>query len=265
MARPFLKWAGGKSQLLKEICKHLPKKYNKYYEPFVGGGAVFFFMRPGNAILSDSNGCLIRTYSVVRDQVEDLIQILEKYPNDEDFYYDMRKLNSAELPDLQRAARFIFLNKTCFNGLYRVNSKNEFNVPFGKYKNPLILDKGNLRSCSKLLQGVTLEATYFYKSSILNANQGDFIYMDPPYVPVSETSFVGYSKKGFNLEQHEKLAKLFEESAAKGVFVLLSNSDVPWVRERYSNFNIIEVNARRSINSKGSGRGKVGELLIRSY
>lgn len=266
MSRPFLKWAGGKSQLLKELCKYVPNEYNRYYEPFIGGGALFFFLNKSNAVISDSNGELINTYRVVRDNVEELIKTLNKYPNDESFFYDIRKLNPLELEDTVRAARFIYLNKTCFNGLYRVNSKNEFNVPFGKYKNPLIVDKGNLRSCSKLLQGVTMEASYFEKSLMKKeASEGDFIYFDPPYVPVTETSFVGYSKKGFNIESHEMLASVFEEKAKQGAFVLLSNSDVSWVRERYAKFEIIEVKAKRSINSNGDGRGKVGELIIKSF
>ena len=266
MARPMLKWAGGKSQLLRVILKHVPPSYNSYYEPFVGGGALFYAIKPRNAVLSDSNGELINTYVQVRDNLDNLITALSKYPNEESFFYDMRALSPMDLNPLMRAARFIYLNKTCFNGLYRVNSKNEFNTPFGKYPKPTICDKGNLKLCSKALQGVALDSAYFNKSEMTNsADDGDFVYLDPPYVPVSDTSFVGYSKKGFSMEDHETLATIFEEKAGKGVKMLLSNSDVPWVRERYKDFNIVETEARRSINSQGQGRGKVGELLIKSY
>ena len=266
MARPFLKWAGGKSQLLYEIMKHVPLRYNQYVEPFVGGGAMFFALKPNKAILSDSNSELINTYKEVRDNVEELIKLLSTYVNDKAFFLERRSKNPMELSEIERAARFLYLNKTCYSGLYRVNSKNEFNVPFGDYKNPNICDKGNLKLASRALQGVDLQATYW--QNVFNSelvSEGDFVYLDPPYLPVAENSFVAYSKKGFGLEDHEQLANAFDTLSERGAKIILSNSDIPWCRDRYSGYKIIEVAARRSINSNGKGRGKVGELLIRNY
>lgn len=266
MARPIIRWAGGKSQLLHELMKHVPLKYDSYYEPFVGGGAMFFALKPEISVLSDSNGELINTYTVVRDNVEDLIRVLPSYRNDKEFFLEVRSFNPMEMSDLERAARFIFLNKTCFNGLWRVNSKNVFNVPFGNYKNPKICDAGTLRLASKALQGVNLQATY-YQNVILedSVSENAFMYLDPPYLPVSDTSFVAYSKKGFGLKDHEQLADSIDQLTEKNVKVLLSNSDTSWVRERYSEYRVIEVKAKRSINSNGKGRGKVSELLIKNY
>ena len=263
MPRPFVKWAGGKAQLLKEIVKYLPK-YEHYCEPFVGGGAVFFALTPKKAFLSDSNGELINAYQVVRDSVEDLMHVLEKYPNDKDFYLSVRAQNPLELSNVARAARFIYLNKTCFNGLYRVNKRNIFNVPFGNYKSPKICDKGVLRNASKALQGVELTATYF-DNALSEVHDNSFVYLDPPYLPVSETSFVSYSKKGFDLEDHERLAQVYEELDRKGVKVMLSNSDTEWALDRYKDFRVVEVQSPRNINSKGDGRGKVKELIVINY
>jgi DNA adenine methylase len=264
MPRPFIKWVGGKSQLLRELVKYVPK-FDTYYEPFVGGGALFFCLRPEKALLSDSNGELINAFQVVRNHVESLIGFLSEYPNDKEFFLNLRAQNPLELGPILRAARFIYLNKTCFNGLYRVNKRNQFNSPFGYYKNPNICDKGVLRGASKVLQGsVDLAATYF-EVACQKPVKGDFVYLDPPYLPISDTSFTNYSKKGFTLENHETLAKTFEELDKRGVKVLESNSDHPWIRDRYKNYEIIEVQGRRSVNSKGTGRGKVGELFIKNY
>jgi len=267
MAKSPIKWAGGKARLLHVIMKHVPKEFNRYYEPFVGGGALFFALQHQNSVLSDSNGELMNMFTQIRDNLSELIETLSKYPiSNESFYYEMRALVPVELSPLIRACRFLYLNKTCFNGLYRTNRSGQMNTPWGKAKAPNVCDKGTLKVCSKALQGVALDASYFQKSLMSrNAEEGDFIYLDPPYVPISDTSFVGYSKKGFSMEDHELLASIFEEKAGKGVQMMLSNADVPWVRERYKEFKLIEVQAPRSINSKGSGRGKVGELLIKSY
>jgi len=267
MPKSFIKWAGGKAQMLKYI-KPLVPKFDQYYEPFVGGGAVFWSICPEDykkALLSDSNGELMTAYKVIRDDVEDLITLLRKYPNDKDFFLQMRAIMPNDLDPIPRAARFIYLNKTCFNGLYRVNKSGGFNSPFGKYKNPKICDEDTLRSCNRALQGIELTATYF--QNVLPEVEGakSFVYLDPPYVPIDKTSFVSYSKKGFGLEQHEELAKMIEGMDKRGVKVLLSNSDTEWCRERYKGLTITEVHGRRSINSNGKGRGNVGELLIRNY
>jgi len=264
MARPFLKWVGGKQQLLQQLHNQLPRKFDYYVEPFVGGGALFFSLQPKKALIADSNGELINAYQVVRDNLEELVEALSGYTNDSDFYYQVRSLKPYELSIVERAARFIFLNKTCYNGLYRVNSKNEFNVPFGKYKNPAICDRGVLRSASKALQNVEIQATYF-QSSLEDLPENSFVYLDPPYLPVRDNSFTSYSKKGFNLEDHEALAGCFDALSNNDTKVLLSNSNTDWVKERYKDYKIIEVKARRSVNSNGKGRGEVSELLIRNY
>lgn len=263
MPRPFIKWAGGKSGLLTELVKYIPD-YKKYWEPFLGGGAFFFALQPVEAHLSDSNGELINTYKVVRDDLETLLKLLQGYPNDKEFYLTIRGKNPLSLDPTERAARFIYLNKTCFNGLYRVNKKNEFNVPFGAYKNPKICDKGVLKIASMALQTVELEATYF-ENALKDVKAGDFVYLDPPYLQVKEDSFVSYSKKGFNLEDHERLACTFETLDKLGASVLMSNSDTVWAWERYQAYKIVKVKNRRSINSDGTGRGKVCELIIRNY
>lgn len=263
MPRPFVKWVGGKSQLLKDLVKYVPK-FKTYHEPFVGGGALFFCLRPEKALLSDSNGELMNAFQIVKENVETLIELLSEYPNDKEFFLSLRAQNPLEIGPILRAARFIYLNKTCFNGLYRVNKRNQFNAPFGYYKNPNICDRGVLRGASKALQGVQLVSTYF-EISTQECKQGDFVYLDPPYLPISDTSFTSYSKKGFTLKDHETLAETFESLDKRNVKALETNSDHPWVRDRYKDFKIVEVKGRRSINSDGKGRGKISELLIMNY
>lgn len=264
MPKSFVKWVGGKQQLLGELLKQLPHKYAKYAEPFVGGGALFFSVRPENALLADSNGELINAYQVVRDDVEALMQSLSAHVNESDYFYKVRATPPMTLTNIERASRFIYLNKTCFNGLYRVNKKNEFNAPFGKYKNPTICDKRTLKAANRALQGVTLQATYF-QTTLAETESNSFVYLDPPYLPVSDTSFTSYSKKEFGVKEHSQLADCFDTLSKRGVKCLLSSSDVKWSRDRYQDYKIIEVSARRSINSNGKGRGKTGELLIRNY
>lgn len=263
MPRPFIKWAGGKSGLLTELVKYIPV-YDTYWEPFLGGGAMFFALQPVKAHLSDSNGELMNAYKVVRDDLEILMKLLQEYVNEKDFYLKIRAQNPMQMTPVERAARFIYLNKTCFNGLYRVNKKNEFNVPFGNQTNPTICDKGVLRIASMTLQGIQLTATYF-EHALKDAKKGDFVYMDPPYLQVKEDSFVSYSKKGFGLKDHEMLADTFDELNTRGTKVMLSNSDTVWAWERYQEYKIVKVKSRRSINSDGKGRGKVGELIIMNY
>ncbi len=265
VAKPFLKWVGGKAQLLDKIQPLFPKSYKKYFEPFIGGGALFFATRPAKASLSDVNSELIDCYTAIRDDVEGVIEALGKHRYDRDHFYKVREQSPAKLSVAARAARTIFLNKTGFNGLYRVNSKGQFNVPFGRFTNPNICDETNLRACHKALAKTDLAVRDF--SAILRiAKPGDFVYFDPPYVPVSKTSdFTAYSRDKFGEAKQIELATVFATLAKKGVYVMLSNSDAPLVRELYRDFQIVPVDASRSINSKGEKRGPVGEVVVVGY
>ncbi len=255
-----------KTALLPEILPRLPKKFGTYYEPFIGGGAVFFALaaekRFERAVISDANKELIRTYEALKRDVDNVIRALKKHVYEEKHYNAVRAQNPNTLGLASHAARFIYLNRSCFNGLYRVNRKGEFNVPFGRYKNPTICDEENLRAVSLALQSVTLE-TGDFEEATHSANKGDVVYHDPPYLPVSKTSnFVGYTKGGFGPDQQERLRNVMEKLDARGVHVLLSNIDAPLVRDLYEGFKIEEVQAPRRVNSKGGKRGNVGELLI---
>jgi DNA adenine methylase len=260
--RPFLKWAGGKGQLLGELRSLVPDLRGRYFEPFLGGGALFFDLLPKRGVLSDVNAEIVGCYVAVRDQVEELIRILKKHRYDPDHYYAVRDKDPAELSPVERAARTIFLNKTGFNGLYRVNRSGKFNVPFGRYRKPLICDEQNLRACSAALAKVELTVCDF-ETSAMRAKKGDFVYFDPPYVPLSRTStFTAYAPGGFDHVSQKRLAKVFGMLARRGVHVLLSNSDVPEVRELYGTYQIEIVRAARSINSKATRRGPVSEVLV---
>jgi DNA adenine methylase len=268
--RPFIKWAGGKAQLLPELDKIIPQ-FNRYFEPFLGGGAMFFHLiqnRRFTAYLSDTNKELITTYKVVKDHVGNLIEVLDKHQEEykkNPFQYFYRLRAAQPKNDIEKAARFIALNKTCFNGLYRVNRKGEFNVPIGDYKNPVICDSSNLENVSKALSKAIIFAAD-YSNVTGNAKDGDFVYLDPPYDPVSYTSdFTAYTPNGFGRENQEQLANVFETLASNGCFVLLSNSDTPFIRDLYSDFSIKEVDVQRAINCKGSKRAGHKELLISNY
>jgi len=266
MSKPFLKWAGGKSQHLKEMTKHFPKSFDRYVEPFLGSGSVFFFLKPSKAFLSDSNNELINTFQMVKDHPEQVINALMQHENTKEHFLVTRQLKPVCMESVKRAARFIFLNKTCFNGLYRVNSNNEFNTPFGYYDNPNFCDEAALRICSKILNNSETEiCSMYFEQALDNAHQNDFIYLDPPYYQSENSKFTSYTRKGFGQTDHENLAQIFKNLSKKGVKLLLSNSDCEWVRNRYKNFEIIELKGRRSINAKGNGRGKVLELLIKNY
>lgn len=270
--RPFLKWAGGKGQVLPRLLAELPSSFGNYHEPFLGGGALFFALcRQGRMAgrkiyLGDSNEELICTYKAIRDNVEGVIRKLKPLKYDEDQFYEVRAMNPATMLPTVKAARMIYLNRTCFNGLYRVNKKGRFNVSWGRYTDPLICDEPNLRAVSAVLAGVDFMDTSF-EAAASKAKSGDFVYLDPPYLPASATAnFTNFTRFGFSINDHEWLLQMFQNMAGIGVFVLLSNSDNEWTRERYSfNNRIMEVRARRSINSKGTSRGKVKELLIASY
>jgi DNA adenine methylase len=279
---PFIKWAGGKTQLLSKIEQFMPRSFNRYFEPFLGGGAVYFHIANkkihSKAYLSDINEELINAFVVVKSKVKELIEVLTIYETDykkksaREFYYHLRDNDSYpdQVGDVNRAARFIALNKTCYNGLYRVNKQGKFNVPVGRYKNPRICDRDNLlnisialqRSCAQLILGD-------YRRILLdNARGGDFIYLDPPYSPVSITaSFTGYTNSGFTDKDQSDLANLFKKLSRRKCLLLLSNSDTTFVKELYSDFDMHtkQVDALRSINSDGSNRMGHKELLIRNY
>jgi len=266
--RPFLKWVGGKGQLLEQIFEQLPQRFRRYHEPFTGGGAVFFGLwRSGKlskkrVYLSDVNAELVDTYTAIKMEVDDVIEALSVHHYDSDYYYEVRAQDPWAMSRPERAARMVFLNRCGFNGLYRVNRKGQFNVPFGRYTNPLICDEANLRQASQALQKAVIKNEGF-ETIINRAQADDLVYFDPPYVPVSDTAnFVSYAKNGFNQENQEKLASIVEELSDRGVHCVLSNSDAPWVVERYSKFKVNIVPARRSINSKASKRGPVGEVVV---
>jgi len=263
-ARPFLKWAGGKRQLLADLRSHVPRSHGRYFEPFVGGGALFFAHRRTDAVLADVNARLIRTYKGVRDDVESVIRLLKKYPHDPKFFYRFREADIDSRSDVDVAAWFIYLNKTAFNGLYRVNRSNRFNVPFGRYENPTICDEGNLRACSAALAGVDLVVEDF-EAVVTNAKKGDFVYFDPPYVPLSATSsFTSYTSHGFGVTEQMRLRDTARTLKKRGVHVLLSNSSAPLVRDLYEDgFHVMEVSATRLVNSKAAARGAIPELLIK--
>jgi DNA adenine methylase len=263
--RPFLKWVGGKGQLLDQLRPLLPPMFGRYFEPFVGGGALFFARRPPHASLRDVNEELIDCYCAIRDCVDDVITALRKHDYERDYYYAVRDWEPKALPPAKRAARTIFLNKTGFNGLYRVNRAGKFNVPFGRYTDPRFCDDDNLRCCSLALQGVDIRVRRF-EAIVDDAKPGDFVYFDPPYVPVSETSdFTSYVAGGFSWKEHEKLADVFRRLSGKRVYAMLSNSDTRAVRELYAGFSVHEVYATRSVNSNAARRGKVAEVVIRNY
>jgi DNA adenine methylase len=264
--QPFVKWAGGKRQLLPDLLRHAPPTFRRYYEPFVGAGALFFALRPERAVLADVNERLVRTYCGVRDDVEGVIALLAQYKkrHDEKFFYALREREIDSGTDVEVAAWFIYLNKTGFNGLYRVNSKNRFNVPFGRYDEPKILNAARLRACSAALAGVEIRLCDFAKA-VRGAKRGDFVYFDPPYVPLSKTSsFTSYTSGGFDEEAQVRLRDTARALKRRGVHVLLSNSSAPDVRALYADgFEILEVSARRAVNSKASARGAITELVMK--
>lgn len=267
-ARPFIKWAGGKSRLIEQYKPFLPTDYTRYHEPFLGGGALFFYLAPQlhaqgkKAFLSDLNPELINVYTCVRDRVEELIVHLAKHQeqHEETHYYKVR--SQLQTQPIERAARFIYLNKTCFNGLYRENSKGLFNVPMGRYKNPKICAPDLLRPASAALQIADISERPFTAIADRATGHEDFVYFDPPYHPLSDTSkFTAYSRDRFGVEQQTELKALMEHLASRNVSVLTSNSDCPFIRDLYKNFTVETITATRSINSKASKRGKITEVL----
>lgn len=259
--KPFLKWAGGKTQLLDELYKVAPKKYSKYIEPFLGGGALFFHLRPKNAILADANYELINCYKVVRDDVERLINNLSDFKNEEKFYYKIRSLNPEKLDNVKRAARFIYLNRTCYNGLYRVNKKGEFNVPFGRYKNPKICDEKKLYEAHQVLQGTKLICADYKAILRRYSQENDFIFLDPPYHPIDPNSnFQRYTKEFFYEEDHIELRDEVNRLVKIGAKVIETNSNTDFVNDLYNVYESKVINTKRLISSKSTSR--VGEDLI---
>ena len=270
----FVKWAGGKGQLLQQFEPLFPKKFNRYFEPFVGSGAVFFYIiqnfKPEEILISDMNEELINAYETIRADAERLIVELKQHKEyhtaeGKKYYLTIRATDPNSLPALERAARFIYLNKTCFNGLYRVNSEGKFNVPMGAYKNPDITQEERLRLVTKLLRNVNIKVMPFENVRNL-AKKGDFIYFDPPYYPLKKgESFTTYTKDSFLEKEQEKLAEIFKALDKKGCLVMLSNSDTKFIKDLYEGYNIAVVKASRMINCNGDKRGKINEIVITNY
>lgn len=269
---PFLRWVGGKSRLLPTLVSLLPPNYEtrRYVEPFLGGGALFFYLEPKEALLSDLNKHLIHTYAAVRDHVDELLKelcLLDKAHSKEHYYALRERFNTEPEEDWKlRAAWFIYLNKCCYNGVWRVNKSGEYNVPMGEFKSrPNIVNAEVLRAASATLGGVDLLHGDF-ESLLAEAWEGDFIYLDPPYVPLSATAdFTTYNEGGFTLDDQKRLADVYTKLHERGCMLMLSNSNTPIVRELYRGFHFTEVSAPRSVNSDTSNRGPVSELVIRNY
>ena len=272
--KPFVKWAGGKRQIMDKLTKYVPDEFNTYYEPFIGGGALLFELSPKKAVINDSNKELMNVYEVLCDEqkFKKMCSVLNTYEikHNEEFYYEIRNKDRNKnaynrLSDYTRAARTIYLNKACFNGLYRVNSKNEFNVPFGKKSKVNTYEGGNLITVSNYLTMNDIKILSIdFEEAVKEAKRGDFVYFDPPYD--SETStFNSYTEEGFGKEQQRRLAKVFKELDEKGIYVMLSNHNTTLINELYNGFNIHVIEAKRNINSKGNKRGKVEEVIITNY
>lgn len=267
-AGPFLKWAGGKARLLSQLDEYFPMDWDRYHEPFLGGGAVFFHLQPDKARLSDGNARLIDAWKAIKEQPYELLDRIDELRarHSEDFYYQCRaRFNEPGLDPLDNAALMLYLNKTCFNGLYRENRRGEFNVPFGKHKNPTVAVPEQIMAVSRRLRGIKIEHADF-RSVLDTARAGDFIYMDPPYVPISDTAaFTSYLSGGFGPKLQATLADTFRELERRGCMVMLSNSDCPEVRELYKDWRIETVSAPRSISRVGSTRQPVSEVVVCSW
>ena len=272
---PFLKWVGGKTQLLSQFQPLFPTNFRRYYEPFVGSGAVFFHLQPEDAVLSDLNPHVIAVYQHLQGNIDALVarlydiqttyHALSKEQQEQAYYQARARYNALPSESLEKAALLIFLNKTGYNGLYRESKLGGYNVPFGRYENPALFDEANLRAVSQALQHVVLLNTDF-SSVVETAQEGDLVYFDPPYVPLTKTSsFTSYTKGEFSLEQQIKLAEVVRQLTRKGVFVMLSNSNAEAIRELYKDLSINEVQASRAVNSKASLRGKITEVVVTNY
>lgn len=269
MCKPVIKWVGGKRQLMTKIKEYMPREYNNYFEPFIGGGAVFFELKKENSHINDYNPELTNLYEVIKTKPEALIKDLSKHENSSEYYYAMRELdrkpNFKRMSKVKRASRFIYLNKTGFNGLYRVNQKGQNNVPYGRYANPTILDADNIRACSEALQTTTI-TTGDFENIKAHVKEGDFVYFDPPYAPLSATSnFTAYTDKGFDDDMQFRLKELCDYIDSIGAYFMLSNSYTGFILDLYSDYTIKTVEANRALNCKATGRGKINEVLVMNY
>ncbi len=265
--RPFVKWAGGKRQLLNILFNNMPPKFGTYIEPFVGGGALLFAFMPNKAIISDINTELITAYKIIKGHVNELIKSLSKHKNEEAYFYTIRA-KKAYKSDIDQTSRFIYLNKTCFNGLYRENSKGEFNVPFGRYKNPNIVDRENLLAISSYLNLADVKIlNQDYQKTASMAKKGDFVYFDPPYYPLTSTaSFTKYFRGDFTEEDQEKLSYIYKKLDKRGCYVMLSNSNTKFIKGLYKEYNVQVISANRFINCKAERRGKgLFEVIIKNW
>ena len=271
--QPFTKWTGGKRQLLPVIRELMPKKYNRYFEPFVGGGALFFDLAPKNAVINDFNAELINCYQQIKDKPQELIEILKVHQeyNSKEYYLDLRSADRDEridmMSEVQRAARILYMLRVDFNGLYRVNSNNQFNVPYGRYKNPKIVDEELISAISTYLNNNQVEIKKGdFEKAVLDVQPGDFVYFDPPYIPLSETSaFTSYTHEGFSYDDQVRLRDTFKKLSDTGAYVMLSNSSSFLVEELYRDFNIHYVEATRTNGAKSSSRGKISEIIVTNY
>lgn len=271
--QPFTKWTGGKRQLLPVIRELMPKTYNRYFEPFVGGGALFFDLAPKDAVINDFNAELINCYQQIKDNPQELIEILKVHQeyNSKEYYLDLRSADRDErinmMSEVQRAARILYMLRVNFNGLYRVNSKNQFNVPYGRYKNPKIVDEELISAISVYINNNQLEIKVGdFEKAIVDVRTGDFVYFDPPYIPLSETSaFTSYTHEGFSFADQVRLRDAFKRLSDTGAYVMLSNSSSALVEELYKDFNIHYVEATRTNGAKSSSRGKISEIIVTNY
>lgn len=269
MLKPFLKWAGGKRQIVDILADNMPESWNIYIEPFIGGGALFFAVIPDKAIISDINPELINVYKVIKNNVNDLIEDLSKHENSSEYYYNIRdNVYLSNMNEVERASRFIYLNKTCYNGLYRENSSGKFNVPYGKYKNANIFDRDNLIKISEYFNDKDIQILCSDFEDVCRlAKEGDFVFLDPPYYSDGEISkFVAYNKKVFDENDHIRLKKTIDNLTKKNVYVMHTNSNTDFILDLYKEYNIIKVKTNRMINSDSKNRiKKEYEVLVKNY
>lgn len=271
--KPVTKWVGGKRQLLTQLKKFKPKNYNTYFEPFVGGGALLFSLQPQNAVINDANSHLINMYRVIKNKPEELLKILGKHAknNSKEYYLKIRSADRdgkiEKMSDVEKAARLLYMLKVDFNGLYRVNKKGQFNVSYGRNNNPKIVDRENIMAVSNYFNSCNIDfLSGDFEDSVQEVQENDFVYFDPPYIPLSSTSnFTSYTECGFSLDDQKRLRDTFFRLSNIGAHVMLSNSDTPLIRELYAGANFYEVSALRNINPYEKTRGRVGELIITNY
>lgn len=271
-AAPVVKWVGGKRQLLPQILPLIPKRMTAYCEPFLGGGAVLFALQPKRALVNDLNQDLITVYRVIKENADALIEHLSRHENTPEYFYRIRDLDRdkeayAAMSDVEKASRLLYLNKTCYNGLFRVNASGAFNSPYGHYRRPNIVNEQTIRGVSRYFN--SCDITFFsgdFASVLEQVPKGGFVYLDPPYDPVSDTaSFTGYNRGGFGREEQVRLKECCDALTARGVKFLLSNSATPFIRELYGSYRVSIVQARRAVNSVASRRGAIEEVLVRNY